>query len=145
MFQIDLTMMRIQQNKIISSKLDHIIMIWIIKSWEWRWKYSLWWASDPSRPCQRWSRAPSEERESFEEKRAKERFVENGLKERPERKFALCQERPRQAGHCSRLGRWLGGNHYCSLWICYNCKIRWVGGWGRPFARLLQMSCLSWS
>ena len=26
----------------------------------------------------------------------------------PERKFALCQERPRQEEHCSRLGRWLG-------------------------------------
>ena len=23
-------------------------------------KYNLWWASDPFRPCQRWSRAPSE-------------------------------------------------------------------------------------
>ena len=136
MFQIDLTMMRIQQNKIISLKVEnedentvcgeHLIPLVHVND-----------------GVERHLRKGVKER--FVGKEVKKRFVEKGVKEEPERKCSLCQERPRQEGHCSRLGRWLGGMHCCSLWSCYNCKIRWVGGWGRPFARLLQMSCLSWS
>ena len=108
MFQIDL--MKIQRHFYIRIVLTKdIIMIIINKSWEL--KYSLWWASDPAHPYQRWSRAPSEERESFVEKGSKRNL--NGDLHCVE---SVLHRKNIVAG---RVGGWVG----------------------RPFARLLQICC----